>query len=108
MDMHQSLSGTAAATLQQTLHSTLLRSVIAWYRYGDGTLRMTVEQDVLFPNVPEANVEAMQKDPLFQRWVICPTRSRNKHVYTLLSESADSTKGVSHCAIKHLCLHKQL
>ena len=45
----------------------LLTSVIAWYRYGDGTLRLTVEQDVLFPNVPEANLEAMQKEPLFQR-----------------------------------------
>ena len=30
-------------------------------RYGDGTMRVTVEQDVLFPNVPEANLEAMQK-----------------------------------------------
>ena len=36
-------------------------------RYGDGTMRITVEQDVLFPNVPEANLEAMQKEPLFQR-----------------------------------------
>lgn len=44
-----------------------LRSCVAWCRYGDGTVRMTVEQDVLFPNVPEANLEAMQKEPLFER-----------------------------------------
>ena len=30
-------------------------------RYGDGTMRLTVEQDVIFPNVPEANLEAMQQ-----------------------------------------------
>ncbi|KAL3141562.1 hypothetical protein ABBQ32_004808 [Trebouxia sp. C0010 RCD-2024] len=40
--------------------------------YGDGTLRLTVEQDVIFPNVPEANLEAMQKEPLFQRFQINP------------------------------------
>jgi len=30
-------------------------------RYGDGTMRLTVEQDVIFPNVPEAKLEAMQQ-----------------------------------------------
>ena len=47
--------------------SMVLTSVVACNRYGDGTLRLTVEQDVLFPNVPEANLEAMQKELLFQR-----------------------------------------
>ena len=30
-------------------------------------MRMTVEQDVIFPNVPEKNLEAMQQEPMFQR-----------------------------------------
>ena len=30
---------------------------------------MTVEQDVIFPNVPEKNLEAMQQEPMFQRLV---------------------------------------
>ncbi|DBA73599.1 TPA: hypothetical protein ACH3X1_011241 [Trebouxia sp. C0004] len=37
--------------------------------YGDGTMRMTVEQDVIFPNVPEKNLEAMQQEPMFQSTV---------------------------------------
>ena len=50
-------------------------------RYGDGTMRLTVEQDVIFPNVPEANLEAMQqvctKKPRLSlqspQWVpVCP------------------------------------
>lgn len=40
--------------------------------YGDGTMRVTVEQDVLFPNVPEKNLEAMQQEPMFQRFKINP------------------------------------
>ena len=32
-------------------------------------MRMTVEQDVIFPNVPEKNLEAMQQEPMFQRLV---------------------------------------
>ena len=41
-------------------------------RYGDGTIRLTVEQDILWPNVPEKNLEAMQKEPLFQKFKIFP------------------------------------
>lgn len=32
-------------------------------------MRLTVEQDVIFPNVPEKNLEAMQQEPMFQRLV---------------------------------------
>ena len=42
------------------------------HRYGDGTIRLTVEQDILWPNVPEKNLEAMQKEPLFQKFKIFP------------------------------------
>ena len=41
-------------------------------RYGDGTIRLTVEQDILWPNVPEKNLEAMQKEPLFRKFKIFP------------------------------------
>ncbi|KAK9850606.1 hypothetical protein WJX84_005660 [Apatococcus fuscideae] len=41
-------------------------------KYGDGTIRLTVEQDILWPNVPEKNLEAMQKEPLFQKFKIFP------------------------------------
>lgn len=61
------LSSDCSSSTAVGFASVLLTNVIAWYRYGDGTLRLTVEQDVLFPNVPEANLEAMQKEPLFQR-----------------------------------------
>ncbi len=45
----------------------LMTGVTCYCRYGDGTMRMTVEQDVIFPNVPEKNLEAMQQEPMFQR-----------------------------------------
>lgn len=41
-------------------------------KYGDGTMRLTVEQDVIFPNVPQSNLDAMQQEPLFQRFKINP------------------------------------
>jgi hypothetical protein len=36
-------------------------------RYGDGTVRLTVEENVVLPNVPEANLAALQAEPIFQR-----------------------------------------
>lgn len=33
----------------------------------DKTCRVTVEQDVVFPNVPESKLEDLQKEPLFER-----------------------------------------
>jgi len=41
-------------------------------RYGDGTIRLTVEQDVIFPNVPEASVDALRKEPIFGKYEIDP------------------------------------
>lgn len=41
-------------------------------RYGDGTTRLTVEQDVIFPNIPEASVGALRKEPIFQKYSIDP------------------------------------
>lgn len=36
-------------------------------------MRVTVEQDVLFPNIPEDKLEAMQQEPVFQRFVSPPS-----------------------------------
>ena len=41
-------------------------------RYGDGTVRLTVEQDVLFPFIPNDKVEALRKEPIFQKYKIDP------------------------------------
>ncbi len=30
-------------------------------RYGDGTMRMTVEQNILFPNIPEDKLDEMRQ-----------------------------------------------
>jgi ferredoxin-nitrite reductase len=39
-------------------------------RYGDGTVRLTVEQDILFPFIPNDKVEEMKKEPIFQKYKI--------------------------------------
>lgn len=48
------------------------RGCVRWCRYGDGTIRLTVEQDVIFPNIPEASVGALRKEPIFQKYSIDP------------------------------------
>ena len=35
--------------------------LVRWSRYGDGTARVTVESNVLFPNIPEDRLEDMQQ-----------------------------------------------
>lgn len=40
--------------------------------YGDGTLRLTCEENIVFTNVPEAKVDAMLAEPLFQRFKVNP------------------------------------
>ena len=39
-------------------------------RYGDGTARVTVEENILFPNVPEARLAEMQQEPIFRKYKI--------------------------------------
>ena len=41
-------------------------------KYGDGSVRVTVEQNVVIPNVDEADLEALQKEEIFQRFEIFP------------------------------------
>jgi ferredoxin-nitrite reductase len=36
--------------------------------YGDGTVRLTCEENIIFVNVPEVNLAAMKAEPLFQRF----------------------------------------
>eukprot|EP00186_Timspurckia_oligopyrenoides_P002813 CAMPEP_0182444740 /NCGR_PEP_ID=MMETSP1172-20130603/3097_1 /TAXON_ID=708627 /ORGANISM="Timspurckia oligopyrenoides, Strain CCMP3278" /LENGTH=580 /DNA_ID=CAMNT_0024640369 /DNA_START=122 /DNA_END=1864 /DNA_ORIENTATION=+ len=40
--------------------------------YGDGTVRVTVAQDMLFPNIKNENVEAMLKEPFFEKFKVAP------------------------------------
>jgi ferredoxin-nitrite reductase len=39
-------------------------------RHGDGTVRLTVEENVVLPNVPDANLAALALEPIFQRFPI--------------------------------------
>lgn len=39
-------------------------------QYGDGTVRLTCEENVIFVNVPDAKLDAMLADPLFERFKI--------------------------------------
>lgn len=43
-----------------------------WHRYGDGTARLTVEQNILFPNIPNERLEALKQDPLCQKYKLEP------------------------------------
>lgn len=36
-------------------------TMLCLYRYGDGTVRLTVEQNLLFPNIPEDRLDEMQQ-----------------------------------------------
>jgi len=35
-------------------------------KYGDGTLRLTVEQNIVFPNIPEDRLDAMRQEAIFK------------------------------------------
>ncbi len=38
------------------------------HRYGDGTVRVTVEENIIFPFVPHDRVEDMLKEPIFEKY----------------------------------------
>lgn len=38
--------------------------------YGDGTARLTVEENIIFPNVPADKLEAMQQELVFRKYPI--------------------------------------
>ncbi len=40
--------------------------------YGSGELRLTVEQNVILPNVPDSRLESLLQEPLLQRFAIAP------------------------------------
>ncbi len=40
--------------------------------YGSGELRLTVEENVIIPNVPESRIESLVKEPLLERFSIDP------------------------------------
>jgi ferredoxin-nitrite reductase len=41
--------------------------------YGNGELRLTVEQNVIIPNVPDSRLEPLLQEPLLQKFSIQPT-----------------------------------
>jgi ferredoxin-nitrite reductase len=41
--------------------------------YGSGELRLTIEQNVILPNVPDAKLAALKQEPLLQRFSIDPS-----------------------------------
>ncbi len=41
-------------------------------RYGDGSVRITCEENVIFANVPNDKVQAMLAEPLFKRFKANP------------------------------------
>ena len=40
--------------------------------YGSGEIRLTVEQNVIIPNIPDENLDAFLSEPLLQEFVIAP------------------------------------
>merc|ERR1719240_36512 len=41
-------------------------------RYGSGELRLTVDENILIPNVPKDKVEAIKAEPIFQKHTLSP------------------------------------
>ncbi|HEY9807851.1 MAG TPA: ferredoxin--nitrite reductase [Halomicronema sp.] len=40
--------------------------------YGNGEIRLTVEQNILIPNIPDSHLEAFLKEPILERFSINP------------------------------------
>ena len=40
--------------------------------YGDGEIRLTVEQNVIIPNIPDANLDAFLAEPLLEKFILNP------------------------------------
>jgi ferredoxin-nitrite reductase len=40
--------------------------------YGSGEIRLTVEQNLILPNVPDSRVEALKQEPLLQKFTLEP------------------------------------
>lgn len=84
--------------------------------YGDGTVRITCEENILFVNVPKANVDGLLSEPLLEKWKVNPgnlqrglvsctgsqfcgfalieTKQRAVHVADLLEKELDIPKPV--------------
>jgi ferredoxin-nitrite reductase len=41
--------------------------------YGDGEIRLTVEQNVIIPNIPDANLEGFLAEPLVEKFSLNPS-----------------------------------
>ena len=56
--------------------------------YGSGELRLTVEQNVILPNVPDSRLEALLQEPILEKFSVNPS---------LLSRSLVSCTGSQFC-----------
>ncbi|KAA8493547.1 Ferredoxin--nitrite reductase, chloroplastic [Porphyridium purpureum] len=85
-------------------------------KYGDGTIRITVDQNVIIPNVPTDKVSEMIAEPIFSSFKVTPgklmgslvsctgaqfcpfglveTKNRAKHVAEILESRLDMPKSV--------------
>ncbi|MBI4779910.1 MAG: ferredoxin--nitrite reductase [Oscillatoriophycideae cyanobacterium NC_groundwater_1537_Pr4_S-0.65um_50_18] len=41
--------------------------------YGDGEMRLTVEQNLIIPNVPDSRLEALLQEPILEKFSVAPT-----------------------------------
>lgn len=62
--------------------------------YGEGTVRCTVDENVVFPNVPVDRVDAMLAEPLFERFVV-PSRE----FAPMLTTALVSCTGAQFCGL---------
>ena len=53
-------------------------------KYGDGTVRLTCEENILFVNVPEEKVPEMLTEPVFLKFKVNP----GKHIISHFTENA--------------------
>lgn len=44
--------------------------------YGDGTARLTCEENILFVNVPDDKLQAMLAEPIFAKFKVNPGESK--------------------------------
>jgi ferredoxin-nitrite reductase len=48
--------------------------------YGNSEIRLTVEQNLIVPNIPDAKLEAFLQEPVLQKFSACPTNLRRSLV----------------------------
>ena len=71
MQLGRSLVPGALCTFGTTLSPTHI-FLLPLQTYGDSTLRVTVDENIVFVNIPKDKVDAMLAEPLFQKFKVNP------------------------------------